>query len=759
MDEPGIYEKSKKYLMSFFTTEHQSPEKVNPPEQIKTGMLPPHIPGQVRTGVIAPYIPQINLLTKQNRITGLQRAIDEERRKLSYFPPISTKTFTIPLIIMGMNMNIYEIPKILKKQIEEYNQKDWNQAMVLEKKMRQDEEVFYKKGVPTTCSQETLKKLQNKIGNIDFKKLKKLSNKYFFDPAVMQSIMCVTNSLFYLNSSGDDLTRIQRIKSWINIKKVIGKPSVIGVAMSASFDEANDLFVVKAPKKIDSNNDLLHEWFVGVYGTNQLRKHVPNFAYIYGGFTCSGPISEQGGNVAAYCNLSDKLAVNYILYESIFPSMTMEDYMVSSTLNFTDWLSYYLQILFSLKIAKDLIGFTHYDLHTQNVLLRDLVPSKKVFHIPYKYKNKWFYIKTNKIATMIDFGYSHIKYKGKHYGYPGVERYGINSEKTRPLYDAFKLLGFSIRYLSKKNYDSSVLQKMFPIAKFFYNYGSSNPVVEPFTLLIPYSQSLPSTPQIDKFTIEDLIDYILINEELQPYIKKILKFDKRVKNVIGCDGSMGVCLDVNKRYDELNVNISESADENITVRDSIEYYDVVKRLTSQGKLDSVKEIRKKFQPKMKNSVSLDERKLFELYKSVLDQAKIPIQIINRNIRVNTSVLDQAINTAASASKIMENLTTIKIYEKSIKYTLDYYDKPELEKVKQVQRKIWTNNSDNINDYIYKYLTIIYGDVVWIEKELIRTFPLRNTIPERYLEKYNELKNYYFILNSYFGNDFSIESEK
>ena len=472
MDEPGIIEKSKKYFMSFFTTEHQSPEKlklfdVKELEQIRTGQ---NIPGRKR-------VPQINLLTKPNRMTSFERALATERREISYLPTTKNlsgkghRTFTAPMLQVVMNMNIHQIPKIIKNGIKEFNQNHqlWNHAQQLEKQMRQEEEAFYKKGVPTTCSNDTLKKLQNKIGNIDYKKLKKLSNQYFFDPAMMQSIMCVTNSLFYLNSSEDDLTQIQRIKSWIDIKNVIGEPSAIGVAMSASLDEAKDIFVVKVPKNIDSNNDLLHEWFVGVYGTNQLRKYVPNFAYIYGGFTCSGPILERGGNIAAYCNLSDKLAVNYILYESIFPSISMKGYMVSRTLNFTDWLSYYLQILFSLKIAKDLIGFTHYDLHTENVLLRDLGTSKKTFHIPYKYNNKWYYIKTNKVATMIDFGYSHIKYKGKNFGYPGLEHYGINSEKVRPLYDAFKLCGFSIFYLARKDIGSIVLEKMFPIAKCFYN--------------------------------------------------------------------------------------------------------------------------------------------------------------------------------------------------------------------------------------------------------------------------------------------------
>ena len=42
---------------------------------------------------------------------------------------------------------------------------------------------------------------------------------------------------------------------------------------------------------------------------------LPNFAYIYGGFKCSGPILNDNNKVVDWC-VNNNYSVNYILYEN-----------------------------------------------------------------------------------------------------------------------------------------------------------------------------------------------------------------------------------------------------------------------------------------------------------------------------------------------------------------------------------------------------------------------------------------------------------
>ena len=64
-----------------------------------------------------------------------------------------------------------------------------------------------------------------------------------------------------------------------------------------------------------------------------------------------------------------------------------------------------------------------------------------------------WYIKTNRIATIIDFGRSHIELRGEHFGVSGFEQFGTFNDRGRPWYDIYKLLGFCLYdMLISKNY-------------------------------------------------------------------------------------------------------------------------------------------------------------------------------------------------------------------------------------------------------------------------------------------------------------------
>lgn len=245
-----------------------------------------------------------------------------------------------------------------------------------------------------------------------------------------------------------------------------------GKALIADVGDKSGLFKVVVKSALDPReDDLFHEVFVGLAGTNKLRKTVPNFAYIYGGFRCSGPgNADKNKEVKQFCSPTGTPIVSYALYENIkgknfkksIPKMTTESFLAS-----------YLQAILALQYANITIDFTHYDMHSENIILRDIFGSSELFGTAYPMQSgNTIYVYSNTVPTMIDYGYSHIKYKNFDYGtYRGS--YGQNGYKSYPLHDAFKLLMFcAFDAATVKNQQVlDVIERLFPFfsSENFYN--------------------------------------------------------------------------------------------------------------------------------------------------------------------------------------------------------------------------------------------------------------------------------------------------
>jgi len=219
----------------------------------------------------------------------------------------------------------------------------------------------------------------------------------------------------------------------------IGKESVNGVAMSVSLKDEMDVFVLKIPKNSDDNEVNRHELAVGIYGTNSLREFVPNFSYLYGGFVNSAP-SIDIRNHFSWNNSNDKQdkQFQYIVYENINESITFYEYIETCSLD--QFFNNYLQIILALNIANKKIDFTHYDLHGNNVLIRNLNSTK---NIQYSVFDEKFYLKVDTVATIIDYGSSFFRYKGIGYGSPVsvlMNKYFIFDYRSNPYHDVYNLL-------------------------------------------------------------------------------------------------------------------------------------------------------------------------------------------------------------------------------------------------------------------------------------------------------------------------------
>lgn len=292
------------------------------------------------------------------------------------------------------------------------------------------------------CHEDTLDYLRDHIGTFNTEELLRYLREKFYNRDVMRAIRCTMESIFTPVDDGG-LQDNERIRYWIEPVERIGADSAFGYAIRSNVgDQGEDVLVLKAPRMEDVES-LVHEYIVGVYGTNLLRGIVPNFAYVFGTFDCTAPVLFQSGKVSTWCN-EEVNSIGYVSYENITPSVTLGKYVETCT--FGEFLNMYLQIMYALRKAHQLVDFTHYDLHSQNVLVRDIsgiFPDGCV--IPYETESGTQYLFANKIATMIDFGQAHIKIEGKSFGYYGIEQYGNVASQSFLLFDAYKLLLMSMR--------------------------------------------------------------------------------------------------------------------------------------------------------------------------------------------------------------------------------------------------------------------------------------------------------------------------
>ena len=354
-----------------------------------------------------------------------------------------------------------------------------------------------------TCNPVTAEKIRERLSALDGNKLKANLDNNFYNPAVMEAVSCTIDSVTYLppNEIGS-LYHNDLIRTHISNLRTIGAESVAGYAMLADFNNVKNMFIEKVSR--DSTNDnLLHELIVGLYGTNKTRNYIPNFAYIYGGFKCAPPVIDPiTKQVTSWC-LDNENAVNYVLYENVAPAISMKEYI--EVCSPADFLNIYMQVIYSLKLGLKLFDFTHYDLHTENILVRTykIHGQDRLFQIQYETENGMEYITADKIATFIDYGYNHIQHNGQHFGQFGLIPYFTYPDRSWIMHDAYKFLLFCM--IDSYNVNHGVFDEAVKIFSYF------NSIEDPVAVIerqIELSFSFPLTEQTAMLNIDDLARHI-----------------------------------------------------------------------------------------------------------------------------------------------------------------------------------------------------------------------------------------------------------
>lgn len=288
----------------------------------------------------------------------------------------------------------------------------------------------------------------NLLGAYEWNKLFEGARFQFFNYRYMQWLACSLQGSFVLPNNLTREANIMSVHNSIKSLTLVGEASVSGFVSSAKFTDKNEesIILVKIAQEERSDLELYHEYFVGVH-LNSLRNSIPNFMFIFGIFRCTKPefptkgiqLDRKTSNV--FC-IQNYQGVNYLLIEKIgngksLFSIIEEEMQARRTPLIINLI---IQIVCSLYIAYKEFDFCHYDMHLGNVLIRD-TPE---IYIYYEYEPIKLRVKTKSIATIIDFGRSHIKDMFKNdYGnfiWQNADE-DIKENESRPIADLYKFIG------------------------------------------------------------------------------------------------------------------------------------------------------------------------------------------------------------------------------------------------------------------------------------------------------------------------------
>lgn len=257
--------------------------------------------------------------------------------------------------------------------------------------------------------------------------------KYYYDPEVVAQAMCSLNGVVVSATSAKQNYKLRRFFKQLE--------KIAGGAYASVMKTGAEALVIKTSTDPNDDPSLLHEFIVATRCLNHLRSWIPNFAVILAAFTCSPPILEDK-KVVSYCEATP--TVNYLVLENIIPSKTLHEEI--PTMSDTDFVCAFYQLCLSLRLAYLQCDFSHNDLHSSNVLIRRpnhiaemTAAAVNDFFIQYPRKGGEILVYTNFIATMIDYGMSHIRYEGRNLGEYGLQKYGIIGDRAFPIFDIYKI--------------------------------------------------------------------------------------------------------------------------------------------------------------------------------------------------------------------------------------------------------------------------------------------------------------------------------
>jgi hypothetical protein len=189
------------------------------------------------------------------------------------------------------------------------------------------------------------------------------------------------------------------IRKYFNPIKQFGEESANGTAYKVGWAKGKQpICVMKIAKGgARRDGDLFHELAVGL-ALNSLRKSIPNFMYVFGGFYCNPP-----AKTTLKCNTTNN-TTTFALFELVDGSP------MKGKLDLDDFASVIFQVGNALQIANDKFKYMHYDLHGGNVLIRKLDKKEKII---IRIGKEQVVFNTQFVPQIIDYGFNSMMINGE----------------------------------------------------------------------------------------------------------------------------------------------------------------------------------------------------------------------------------------------------------------------------------------------------------------------------------------------------------
>lgn len=243
---------------------------------------------------------------------------------------------------------------------------------------------------------------------------------------------------------------LKNVQNFFEFKKVFKNRGVQGITGILKVRGMNEHVVFKVSVDLDKTVD--HENII-TKELNKLRDYCPHFVGNIG--LINLPVSNDFINnpelESLFKNSNDYFPCNVLIIEYVSP---ISLYHVCKYLNGKKGLiiSQILQILIALDIAQQKCKLTHYDLHLDNILIRNCEENALFLYI---HKDKHYLIPTYGLyPVIIDLGTSYIENIEGSYMYTSADNYnnGLQPTLYDNLNDMHHLLLSAFYYLEDKGY-------------------------------------------------------------------------------------------------------------------------------------------------------------------------------------------------------------------------------------------------------------------------------------------------------------------
>lgn len=304
------------------------------------------------------------------------------------------------------------------------------------------EDMFSRK-IVTSCPTNIVKDVNRKISQLNVCNFSELfpDTTDFPNQRVEQIIDCILVGLAMNKSDPNINSFVQELDTI-----AAGAYGVVYIAKNSDVP----LFIVKKLKK--DTPHLYLEARVGIL-LNKLRAYTPGFALTHQLYQ-DRDLEEIRNDVYKWGKPHTQK--NYLFIENIPNAKSVKDTLTNNPATFMELITCLLQIESTLNVAYKTMSFTHNDLHYSNVLIQSTTADT---WIPIYYGENTFYMLTDQITRILDFGKASIHDPETDIDIPGGRPKFLGEKYCPfPLTD-FSVILTTVHYLIKHRKTSMLLEE------------------------------------------------------------------------------------------------------------------------------------------------------------------------------------------------------------------------------------------------------------------------------------------------------------